>query len=81
MEINLNEYLNHNLKQNIHGGIILHAKEQIHNKTENKNAIQCDKKICAYPGNIEKCYPKDTVLIFMTVRILEISRSILESFV
>ena len=33
-EINPDEYLNHNLKQNIHSGIIPHTKEQIHKKTE-----------------------------------------------
>lgn len=33
-EINPDEYLNHNLKQNIHSGIIPHTKEQIRNKTE-----------------------------------------------
>lgn len=33
-EINPDEYLNHNLKQKIHSGIIPHTKEQIHNKTE-----------------------------------------------
>ena len=33
-EINPDEYLNHNLKQNIHSGIIPHTKEQIHKKME-----------------------------------------------
>lgn len=33
-EINPDEYLNHNLKQNIHSGIIPHTKEQIRSKTE-----------------------------------------------
>lgn len=33
-EINPDEYLNHNLKQNIHSGIIPHTKEQIRRKTE-----------------------------------------------
>lgn len=33
-EINPDEYLNHNLKQNVHSGIILHTKEQIRKKTE-----------------------------------------------
>ncbi len=33
-EINPNEYLNHNLKQNIHSGIIPHTKEQTRIKTE-----------------------------------------------
>lgn len=33
-EINPDEYLNHNLKQNIHSGVIPHTKEQICNKTE-----------------------------------------------
>lgn len=33
-EINPDEYLNHNLKQNIHSGIIPHTKEQICSKTE-----------------------------------------------
>lgn len=33
-EINPDEYLNHNLKQNIHSGIIPHTKEQIRKKTE-----------------------------------------------
>lgn len=31
-EINPDEYLNHNLKQNIHSGIIPHTKEQIRRK-------------------------------------------------
>ena len=34
-EINPDEYLNHNLKQNVHSGIIPHTKEQIRKKTEN----------------------------------------------
>lgn len=33
-EINPDEYLNHNLKQNIHSGIIPHTKEQLYSKTE-----------------------------------------------
>ena len=33
-EINPDEYLNHNLKQNVHSGIIPHTKEQIRKKTE-----------------------------------------------
>ena len=33
-EINPDEYLNHNLKQHIHSGLIPHTKEQIRNKTE-----------------------------------------------
>lgn len=33
-EINPDEYLNHNPKQNIHSGIIPHTKEQIRRKTE-----------------------------------------------
>lgn len=33
-EINPDEYLNNNLKQNIHSGIIPHTKEQIRSKTE-----------------------------------------------
>ena len=33
-EINPDEYLNHNLMQNIHSGIIPHTKEQIRKKTE-----------------------------------------------
>ncbi|MDE7323398.1 MAG: IS630 family transposase [Lachnospiraceae bacterium] len=33
-EINPDEYLNHNLKQNVHSGIIPHTKEQIQKKTE-----------------------------------------------
>ena len=33
-EINPDEYLKHNLKQNIHSGIIPHTKEQIRKKTE-----------------------------------------------
>lgn len=33
-EINPDEYLNHNLKQDVHSGIIPHTKEQIQNKTE-----------------------------------------------
>lgn len=33
-EINPDEYLNHNLKQNIHSGIIPHTREQIWKKTE-----------------------------------------------
>lgn len=33
-EINPDEYLNHNLKQNVHSGIIPHTKEQIRTKTE-----------------------------------------------
>ena len=33
-EINPNEYLNHNLKQNVHSGIIPHTKSQIQEKVE-----------------------------------------------
>lgn len=33
-EINPDEYLNHNLKQNVHSGMIPHTKEQIRKKTE-----------------------------------------------
>ncbi len=33
-EINPDEYLNHNLKQNIHSGILPHTKKQIREKTE-----------------------------------------------
>ena len=33
-EINPDEYLNHNLKQDVHSGIILHTKEKIHEKVE-----------------------------------------------
>ncbi len=33
-EINPDEYLNHNLKQSVHSGIIPHKKEQIQTKTE-----------------------------------------------
>ncbi len=33
-EINPDEYLNHNLKQNVHSGISPHTKEQIQKKTE-----------------------------------------------
>ena len=34
-EINPDEYLNHNLKQNVHSGIIPHTKETIQEKVEN----------------------------------------------
>lgn len=44
-EINPDEYLNHNLKQNIHSGIIPHTREQIRNKTENfMHRLQEDKE-------------------------------------
>lgn len=33
-EVNPDEYLNHNLKQNVHSGIIPHSKSQIREKTE-----------------------------------------------
>lgn len=49
-EINLDEYLNHSLKQNIHSGIIPHTKEQICRKTEKfmLGLQTCREKVSCY---------------------------------
>ena len=54
-EINPDEYLNHNLKQNIHSGIMLHTKKQIRRKTEAfQKGILCPfMHSCVYPSRQE----------------------------
>lgn len=59
-EINPDEYLNHNLKQNIHSGIIPHTKEKIQEKVELfMRGLQKDAdKVAAYFNHKKLAYIK-----------------------